>query len=158
MGFKTPDHYFGSLDAAIFSRMEEANLSSKIDCSGFKVPDGYFENLDGKIFGSIEKEETSKIASLFSWKKAAYLTGIAASVILIFNILSNTSDELTFEDLETASIESYLMNEDLNAYDIAPYLGSNEINPDDFVKTTIKTSDIEDYLLQNSDVESLITD
>jgi len=157
-GFKIPEAYFESLEDAIFSKLAEDNISAKIDSSGFKVPNGYFETFDDKVLSSITETETVKVISLFSWKKATYISGIAASLVLAFNLLFTNSNDLTFDNLETASIEIYLINEDMDAYDIAPYLDGAELSSDDFVEKTINASDIEEYLLQNSDVENLIID
>jgi hypothetical protein len=157
-GFKTPDNYFETLDDAVFSKLAEENLSAQIDSSGFKVPKNYFETIDSKILSTLDKKEDSKVISLFSWKKVAYISGVAASLILAFNLVFNNTNELTFDTLETASIENYLLNEDLSAYEIAPYLGMTELNSDNFIDNTMNASDIEDYLLQNSDIEQLIID
>jgi hypothetical protein len=157
-GFKTPDNYFESLEDCIYSKMLEDKLPSINDSSGFKVPEDYFDTLDYKVLNAIEIEESSKVVSLFNWKKVAYLSGIAASIILVFNLFIKNSNKLTFDNLETASIENYLLNEDLNAYDIAPYLGTDSLDSDDFIENTMNASDIEDYLLLNSDVEQLIID
>ena len=157
-GFKTPDNYFESLDDAIFSKLAEDNLSAKIDSSGFKVPEGYFETIDAKILSAIDEKADSKVISMFSWKKVGYISGIAASLVLAFNFLFTNTNDLTFDDLETASIENYLLNEDLSAYEIAPYLGLTELNSDNFIDNTMNASDIEDYLLHNSDIEQLIID
>ncbi|MEO6347312.1 MAG: hypothetical protein ABIO60_05315 [Aquaticitalea sp.] len=157
-GFKTPDAYFESLVEVVFSKLIQDQLSTVIDSSGFEVPNGYFESLDAKILEATKESHTTKIIHLFSWKKVSYISGIAASMILAFNLIFTNSTKVTFDSLKTASIETYLMNEDLNAYDIAPYLSVKELSTDDFVKNTLYPSDIEDYLLQNSDVEHLLSD
>ncbi len=157
-GYKTPDHYFESLEDAIFSKLAEESISSRVHSSGFKVPESYFESLDAKILNAVDENHKIQVISLLSWKKVAYISGIAASLILAFNLFFMNSNQLAIEDLETASIENYLMNEDLNAYDIAPYLGANELNSEDFVENTLNASELEDYLLENSNVEYLITD
>lgn len=156
-GFKTPEDYFESLEDAVFSKMNEQQIASKVTSTGFEVPTDYFETLDAKIVSRVEIQPTPKVISLFNWKKVAYISGIAASVILAINIFSN-SNPLTFDDLETASIENYLISQDLNSYDIAPYLGTADLSSENFVENTINSSEIEDYLLQNSNVEYLITD
>lgn len=157
-GFKTPDNYFESFDESLFLKLSENELTSNIDSSGFKVPDNYFETFDDKVKKAIDKNEAKNVFSLVNWKRLGYISGIAASIVLVFNLLLAKTNDLTFDDLETASIENYLINEELNAYEIAPYLGSSELDSDDFIDNNMKASDIEAYLLQNSDVEHLITD
>jgi len=156
-GFKTPNDYFDSVEDSVFSKLNEPQILENTESPGFKVPKDYFESLDEIILSKVDGNE-SKVIPIFNWKKIAYVSGIAASVILAFNLFINNPKNVTFDNLETASIETYLMNEDLNAYDIAPYLGNVDLNSDNFVENTINASDIEDYLLQNSDVEHLITD
>lgn len=157
-GFKIPETYFETIEDAIFAKLAEETLCAKIDSSGFKVPNDYFETLDAKVLTAVSETNPVKVVSLFRLKKAAYISGIAASIILAINIFSTNSNNLKFNELETASIENYLLNENLDAYDIAPYFNYSELSSDDFVENTLKASDIEDYLLQNSDVENLITD
>lgn len=157
-GFKTPDNYFESLDDTIFSKLSEDAISAKVNSSGFKVPENYFESFDAKVLTSIDNEDKSKVLPLFDWKKITYISGIAASILLAINLFFTNSNNFTLDDIDTASIESYLMNEDLSSYDIAPYLGTADLSSEHFVENRLKTSDIEDYLLQNSDVENFITD
>ena len=156
-GFKTPNDYFDSVEDSVFFKLNEPQILENTESPGFKVPKNYFESLDEIILSKVGENE-SKVIPIFNWKKIAYVSGIAASIILIYSLFFNNSNDVTFDNLETASIETYLMNEDLNAYDIAPYLGNVDLNSDNFVENTINASDIEDYLLQNSDVEHLITD
>lgn len=156
-GFKIPEDYFGSLEDAVFSKMTEQKITSTVNTTGFKAPNDYFETLDAKIVSRVETQSTSKVIPLFNWKKVAYISGIAASLILAINVFSN-SNPLTFDDLETASIENYLIDQDLNSYDIAPFLGTADLSSENFVENTIQASEIEDYLLQNSNIEYLITD
>lgn len=156
-GFKTPEGYFESLDKSILSRLQGNDFLKVGNSSGFTAPDNYFETFNDKVLNAVNSNER-KVIPLIKWHKVAYISGIAASLILAFNLLFTNSDKLSFDDLETASMEKYLMNEDLNSYDIAPYLEANEMNSDDFVENTLNASDIEDYLLLNSDVEHLITE
>lgn len=157
-GFKTPTKYFNSVDDAISAKLKQDKTVAIPDLTGFEVPADYFETVESKIWSSVNQENTSKTIQLFTWKKVAYLSGIAASLILALSILFNESDTVTFGNIDTASIENYLLNQDINAYDIAPYISTEEINSENFVDTKINAADIEDYLLQNSDVERLITD
>ncbi len=157
-GYKTPDHYFESLEDTIFSRLAENRLSTKIKSSGFNAPDDYFESLDAKVLNALDRKDESKVILLFNWKKAAYISGFAASLIIAINLLLDNSADFTFDDLETASIQNYLLDEDLNAYDMVPYLGNTTLDTGDFIENRMNESEIEDYLFQNSDIEQLITD
>lgn len=157
-GFKTPESYFESVDNAILSKLEISKNLEDVHTNGFNVPDNYFETFDAKVLDSLTKDDSTTVISFFSRKNVVYISGIAASLVLAFTLLFSNSNDLTFENLETASIEGYLIDEDLTAYDIAPYLNAYDMNSDSFVETTINDATIEDYLLQNSDVEHLITD
>ena len=157
-GYKVPEGYFESLDNVIFSKISEDTVQSKVTNTGFEVPHGYFDSLEQAILESVKEDQDTNVISLINWKKIVYISGIAACVLIVFNLLFSNSNDLTFSDIDTASIENYLENEDVNAYDIAPYLNTSEINSADFVENSINASEIEDYLLQNSDVEYLISD
>ncbi|MEZ4792988.1 MAG: hypothetical protein R2783_05875 [Gelidibacter sp.] len=157
-GFKVPKDYFESLEDSVVSKLKAEQLSIEFNSSGFKVPNGYFETVDSKILNAIEGHNATKAIPLFGWKKLTYISGIAASILLMLNLLFESSERPVFDDLETASIETYLSQEDLNPYDIASYLNEDDLTKDTFIDKQLSEEAIEDYLLQNSDVEHLITD
>ncbi|WP_431135229.1 hypothetical protein [Psychroserpens mesophilus] len=152
-GFKTPDHYFESFDAKLKERLVDNDLIKQINGSGFKVPDNYFENLDTKILNQLE--ENKPVVSLHSKRKFYYLTGIAASLALLL-YLYNPSEIITIHDIETASIEHYLEEEDFTSYDLAALLTEDELNKTNFIENEISVSKIEDYLLDTIEIQDLI--
>lgn len=152
-GFKTPDNYFESFDAKLKERLTEKELIKDIDTSGFKIPENYFDTLDDKILSQIE--EGKPVISLKSRRTFYYIAGIAASLVLMFNVLF-TSETLTINDIETASIEDYLEEEDFTSYELAALLTEDELNENNFIEYQIPESTIEDYLLDNVTIEELI--
>ncbi len=157
-GFKIPNAYFEDVDHAILSKVIELEIADKVDSSGFEVPADYFDALDENVLKTINENKAIKVVPLVTWRKITVVSAIAASIVLALNIFFERTTSFTFENLETASIETYLMNEDLTAYDMAPYLEASDINSENFIDMNIKASVLEDYLLENSDLEHLIED
>ena len=153
-GFKVPKDYFSHVEAQILS---EVHLKNTVDTSGFDVPDSYFETLENNIFQKLEEEQDVKVITLFSWKKVMYVSAIAACLVLIFNVFYNASETITFDSLETASIENYLEQEDYTSYELASLLTDDELNTNNFTDTKISEESLEDYLLDQSDIEDFIT-
>jgi hypothetical protein len=154
-GFKVPKDYFSQVEEHILS---EVHLKNTLDTSGFDVPDSYFETLEHNIFQKLEEEHHVKVINLFSWKKAIYTSAaIAACLVLMFTVSYNTSEELTFDSLETASIENYLEQEDYTSYELASLLTDDELDINNFTDIEISEDSLEDYLLDQSDIEDLIT-
>jgi hypothetical protein len=151
-GFKTPNNYFDGLEDSI---MDQINLSEKITGTGFKTPDNYFETLEDKIL--VKVNHKTKVIPLFSKRNLVYVVGIAAALILMFNLIGNRN-ELTFDDLEMTSIENYLSEEDINAYELASLLTNDELITDNFIDSEVPSDILEEYLLQNSTIEDLITE
>lgn len=149
-GFKTPKNYFDSLEDSI---MNQIKLQGKIEGTGFKAPDNYFESLDDKILGKVTRKP--KVISLFTRRNLFYASSIAAALVLMFSIYFNKND-LTFDDLEIASIESYLYDEDIDSYEIASLLTEEELITDNFIESEISEDLIEDYLIENATIEDLI--
>ena len=83
-GFKVPKDYFGSLEDAILTDLKLKEMAPE---TGYKVPENYFESLEHKITNAIVPEKEVKVIKLFTWRKAAYVSAVAASLILMFNIL-----------------------------------------------------------------------
>lgn len=149
-GFKTPKNYFDGLEDSI---MDQIKLNEKIEDTGFKAPDDYFESLEDKILDKVSHKP--KVISLFTKRNLFYVSSIAAALVLMFNIIGN-KNEFTFEDLETASIENYLYDQDIDSYEIASLLTDDELTTANFIDTKITDESLENYLLQNATIEDLI--
>ena len=149
-GFKTPKNYFDGLEDSI---MNQIKIQEKIEDTGFKVPDNYFDSLDDKILGKVTNKP--KVISLFTKRNLFYASSIAAAIVLMFSIFIN-NDDLTFDDLEMASIENYLTEEDFDTHDIASLLTEDELITDNFINSEFTDEALEDYLLKNATIEDLL--
>lgn len=149
-GFKTPKRYFDSLEDSI---MGHITLNENVKDTGFEVPDSYFETLDDKILDRAGQEP--KVISLFTRRNLLFATGIAAALVLMFNLIGNNND-FTFDDLEMTSIENYLYTEDIDTYEIASLFTEEELITDNFSENEISGEILEDYLLENAIIEDLI--
>ncbi|MCD2259919.1 hypothetical protein [Psychroserpens luteolus] len=152
-GFKTPKDYFSQVEEQI---LNEVKLIDKIDQSGFDVPESYFDSIEKDILNKISSENDSKVVSLVSWKKIMYTAAIAASLILMFNVFFNNGENVTWENLDTASIENYIEVEEYSTYELASLLTEDELNKDNFIENDISENSIETYLLDNVELEDLI--
>ncbi len=152
-GFKTPDNYFDSFDAKLNKRLTENESQINVENSGFKVPDNYFKNFDQKLLKELKEEKP--VVKLQSRQTFYYIAGIAASLILLFAIFinDNTTDVISAEMVET-----YFQDSDLDSYELAELLSEAELLEDDFIitETTYNENNLEDYLLENSDIEELL--
>ena len=152
-GFRTPKNYFESFDSKLKERLTEKKLIKNIDTPGFEIPVNYFETLDDKILNQLG--ENKPVISLKSKQNFYYIAGIAASLVLIFNIFY-ASETITINDIETASIENYLVQGDLSSYELATLLTEDELNKTNFTEIEIPESAIEDYLFNTIEIEDLI--
>lgn len=143
-GFKVPERYFESLDSKILDKTKTTSLLNRKTESGFKVPDGYFENFN-------VKPKKEKVITL---KQVLYISSIAAALVLLFTTFI-PREETTFDSLETATIENYLLEEHYETSEIASLLADDELSLETF---DLVPSDeiIEDYLIQNTSIDNLI--
>ncbi|WP_296386295.1 hypothetical protein [Winogradskyella sp.] len=154
-GFKTPDHYFESFEDKLFDRLNENNSIENIETSGFTAPSDYFDSVEDKVFSKLNTENKSVI-NLQPRKTFYYVAGIAASLILLFAVFINT--ETTEESLSAEMVETYLENRDLNSYELAQLLSDTDLLEDDFTiaTTPYEEDNLELYLLDNSDIETIL--
>src|SRR5690606_37922208 len=131
----------------------DAQLNDKT-ASGFKVPERYFESFDERSLQQLQKEEP-KVITLSLWKKVAFVSGIAASLAILLTVF-NTTEDVSFETLETASIENYIYEENMNTYDIASFVNEDDLVIENFVTTSISDESLESYLLDNTTIENLM--
>lgn len=155
-GFKTAEAYFDTFDELLFKKLNVQKEMTTLSDSGFTVPDNYFENFDSKVKTRIKSEHSPTVRTLLSWRNAAYISGIAASLVLMLTFYMKSDYNLSINQIETASIEDYLDSQNLNIYDIASLLNEDDLFMDDFVSNTLTEESLENYLLNNTSVEDLI--
>ena len=153
-GFKVPKDYFENFEDILLSELKLKKTSAH---PGFKVPKDYFENLDDQIINAIEKNKNHKVIPIFSWRKATYIAAVAASLVLMFNVLFNKKERLNMESIETASIENYILNEELETNDIASLFSDEDLSEITSIKNSLSSETLEDYVLDNLDINELIT-
>ena len=152
-GFKTPENYFDSIEDKFFERLKVEESIKGLNDSGFTAPEGYFDTLEDKI---LSKLEDKPVVKLNSRKTLYYITGIAASLLLLFAIFLNNND--TTQELSAEMVETYFENSDLDSYELAELLVNADILEEDFtiVETEYKEENLESYLLENTDIETIL--
>lgn len=151
-GFKVPKDYFDNFEDTILSHV---NLKELATNPGFKTPENYFETLENKIIDKISEKENSKVIQLFSKRNLLYVSGIAASILLLFN-LSIFQKKSNWSKLDTKTVENYIIDEQVSSYEIASLLSEDELIEENFINHNLKNENIESYLLDNLDVNDLI--
>ena len=143
-GFKVPVDYFESFESNLLKKVKATSvLEPKID-PGFKVPKDYFETFSPKV----KTGKTVKVNNI------VYLSGIAATILLMLTLFLPTNKP-SFDNLETATIENYLLNESYETTEIAGLLNEEELSLDTF-DVSLDTDEMETYILENTAVENLI--
>lgn len=152
-GFKTPENYFDSIEDKFFERLKFEENIEGVNDSGFTAPEGYFDTLEDKI---LSKLEDKPVVKLNSRKTLYYIAGIAASLLLLFAIFLNNND--TTQELSAEMVETYFENSDLDSYELAELLVNADILEEDFtiVETEYKEENLESYLLENTDIETIL--
>ena len=156
-GFKTPDAYFESFDKNLINKLKEQTKFDKLESSGFEVPIDYFKNIEETILAKVSKSKGPKVISLFTKRNIIYVSSIAAAVLLLFN-LSIFKSNLSFDSLDSETVENYMINEDISFYEIASLLPEEGLIEENFIKHNFNTENVEIYLLDNLDVEDLFID
>lgn len=152
-GFKTPENYFDSLEDKLFERLNNKETIKGINDPGFIVPKDYFESLDNKILNKLEDKPVIKLTTR---KTLYYVAGIAASLLLLFAIFINNDNET--QELSAEMVETYFENSDLDSYELAQLLVEAEILEEDFtiVETQYNEETLESYLIENTDIETIL--
>lgn len=156
-GFKVPDTYLDSFDELLLNRLKKSSPLEGLQNPGFKVPDQYFETFDNKLMETVSSEKVGKVIPLMSWKKVAYVSGIAASIVLMVSLFNNNSKKLTFGDLDISLIEDYIVGEDFTNENMAS-LATEDLTLDNFMDSHLIDANLEDYILDHSPLEDYITE
>ena len=144
-GFKTPDNYFNTIEDQIMSQISLEEIGKD---SGFKTPDNYFDTIEDNI---LSKTKETKIFKLFNKKTIVTVASIAAMFVLFFN-LNPFKTQVTFDNLDTETVEAYILNEvELN--DISNLIETDQLSQTDFIDYNgisidnyLDDIDLEDFL------------
>lgn len=156
-GFKAPDSFFESFDELLLNKLKESSPLEGLENSGFKVPDHYFESFDEKFSKSLNSEKEIKVITFIPWKKMLYVSGIAASIILMVSLFNKNNNKTTFDSLETTLIDKYIVEEELTNEEIATLL-SDDLTLNNFMDSHLIDANLEEYILNNSSVEDYLKD
>lgn len=154
-GFNTPNDYFDAFDDKLLKKISTEETIINTKSTGFKTPKGYFDTVDTSIINTLSETKETKVISLFNRKTIVYISGIAAAALIFFNIsIFNTN--MSIEDIELATVENYILEDDISSYEIASLLTEEELNENDIIDYGFQDENIEEYLLNNADIEALI--
>lgn len=154
-GFNVPKDYFDTFENNLLDRINAEENIISTESTGFNTPEGYFDTLEDRVFDTLSEEKETKVISLFSRKAIVYVSSVAAAALILFN-LSIFSNTITVGDLETATVENYLLDEDISSYDIASLFTEELPNEEGLVNFDLNEEHLEEYLLNNADIENLM--
>jgi len=121
--------------------------------TGFIAPDGYFDNLSQKISNNIPQNE-AKVIPLNSRKSWLF----SAAAILIIALCISITFKLTAIPAETdeAALENYItIHSGISESDLLDLLDEEDIKRMN-VSFNVESNEIEDILVQNTDVEQYL--
>jgi len=144
--FKVPKDYFNSFDADFFIEQE---LKNKVEKTGFKTPDGYLNDFNVSIPKISKVNNSQKINNKYS----IYISGIAAALVLLFMFSLPKKDN---KEVSLESLESYLLVEGNQSDLLSNILTLDELY--DLHTLNVSSSEIENYLLHNASIETLLID
>ena len=135
--------------------LSELKLKETIKNPGFKIPDDYFDTVENDIINKVKPAKKTKVIKLNTWKKLSFAGAVAASLVIMFSLIfSNNS--LNLNKIETASIENYILNEDLDNSDIASLFKDVDLTNMSLTNNNISSESLENYVLDNLDFDELI--
>jgi hypothetical protein len=154
-GFNTPDNYFDAVEDKIMNAIKQENNGNLSKETGFKTPDNYFDAIEDAIIKKVETKNIPKVIKLFTRKNLLYASSIAAAILLLFN-LSIFEKEVTWDSLDTLTVENYIIEEGIDSYELAALFTDDDFSDADFIEQNITDEDLENYLLNNLDIEELV--
>lgn len=154
-GFETPKNYFESFENQFLERLNEEEHLKISKNNGFSVPKEYFNSIESNVLEKLNDKPEKPIIILKSRTTFYYIAGIAASFVLLISLMFNNDKNISINTLDTASIESYLYQEDYSNDDLASLFESEEISETNFIDVTISDDTINQYL-ESTYIEDLI--
>ncbi len=126
--------------------------------SGFKTPEDYFESFSEKMFLKLNFEQP-KVISLTDRinQNKKWFFAIAAVFLVTVSILFYTNEKDKMEQKYTAEVENYLTNHSCISDDeLVDLLDKEDISKIN-IDSKLKNDAIEELLIDNADLEQIIT-
>ena len=155
-GFKTPDNYFDSFEAQLLKRIDDDMIIDTIESPGFTLPTNYFDTVESNILETLEPKPEKPVIQFKSRSTFYYFAGIAASFVLLFSLVFNNK-AITFNTIDTVSIENYLYQEDYSNEEFATLFKVDDMSELDFIDVNISDATLNDYI-ESIDTEDFILD
>lgn len=146
-GFKVPQNYFEEFENSILT---EAKLKNLVSDSGFKAPKGYLDNF------SVPIEKETKVISIFSKKNMLLVSSIAAAIVLFFSLNVFDNSPLSFDDLDTTTVDNYILNE-TEIGDLTSLFQDNELSENQFINYSLSDEALDNYI-ENIDFNDLYSE
>lgn len=146
-GFKVPQNYFEEFENSILT---EAKLKNLVIDSGFKAPEGYLDNF------SVPIEKETKVISIFSKKNMLLVSSIAAAIVLFFSLNVFDNSPLSFDDLDTTTVDNYILNE-TEIGDLTSLFQDNELSENQFIDYSLSDEALDNYI-ENIDFNDLYSE
>lgn len=154
-GLHLPEGYFNNFEDRMMLKVMEDSLPRT---NGFKTPDGYFGQVEDRVMSQVSETGRPKIIPLFRNKTLLYVSGIAASLVLIISLVYGLGSDQPLEDLPVTAIEEYIYEggTDIDSYDVMALLDEEDISEIKLPSEVISEESLENYLLENIDETSLL--
>ena len=124
--------------------------------SGFTTPDGYFESFTDKILNQLPSQEP-KVISIFNRRKTWYYVA-AAVIVLLLSIPVYTNYSGSSKDVDAVALEDYITNHtSISEDDIADLLEQEDLEKMR-LELNLGEEELEEVLLNNTDLEQYIID
>lgn len=143
-GFKVPQDYLEAFENTI---LNEVKLKSIVSQSGLKAPKGYLDDFNFSV-----KEET-KVISIFNKKNIIFVSSIAAAIILFFSLNIFNTSTTTLDDIDTASVDDYILNE-TEISELTTLFQDSDLSEAQFIDYTLSDEALDSFIEDVDDLYS----
>ncbi|MCW5519730.1 twin-arginine translocation signal domain-containing protein [Aureitalea sp. L0-47] len=156
-GLNAPEGYFENFEDRMMLKVMEDSLPAS---NGLKVPEGYFDSVEDKVLNSLAENEDPKVISLFSRRNFLYAAGIAASLVLIISLWGGAGEDINLTDINVNEVEAFIDEGglEINTYDVLALLEEEDLSEITLPMEEISEENLEKYLLDNFDENSLLVE
>jgi len=143
-GFKVPQDYLEAFEDTI---LNEVKLKSIVSESGLKAPKGYLDDFNVSV-----KEET-KVISIFNKKNIIFVSSIAAAIVLFFSLNIFNTSTTTLDDIDTASVDDYILNE-TEISELTTLFQDSDLSEAQFIDYTLSDEALDSFIEDLDDLYS----
>ncbi|MGV6831568.1 MAG: hypothetical protein ACWA5P_08425 [bacterium] len=155
-GFETPKNYFDSVEDSVLAKLKTEKLKELVTNTGYEAPKEYLSNIEDSVLDKLS-DKPVKVISL-NVKRMLYSVASIAAILVLYFAVFNSGNNSSLDSIESEVVERYFIDNGIDSDELASLLTEEDLESMnlDLFDEDLSTETLEDYILENIELETIL--